>query len=193
MRTRVEEIEERILKEFINDTHFIQIPNEEIELMLHWYKPEFLQIKQAYYHNENLIAMVKFSEYPFIRGKMPFISSNLINLAIDQCALVHIGMMIKHNYIKLLIKEKGILKYMSFEEYNRIVGDEFVTAKIDARYMKPILPLEEIKLMSHFNNLKRSANGRYLFEFFVSSECYFNIHAFFVYPLKLKLINMEGN
>jgi len=185
-------IDERKFKESVNDVYFIQISNEEIELMLHWYKPEFFQIKEAYYSNKNLIAKVKFSEYPFIKGIMPFISSNLINLAMDQCALIHIGMMIKHNYIKLLIRENEILKYLSFEEYNRIVGDEFVTAKIEGSYLKPIPPTEEIQLISYFNSLKRSAKGRYFFEFFVRSEYYFNIRAIFVYPLNLKLINMEG-
>jgi hypothetical protein len=171
------------------EIYFIQIPYEEIELMLHWYKPEFFQLKEAYYHNEYLVAKVKFSEYPFIRGNMPFVSSNLINLAIDQCALVHIGMMIKYNFIKLLIKENDILKYMSFEEYNRIVGDEFVTAKIEAQYLKPISPLKEIQVISHFNNLKRNIKGRYLFRFSLKCEEYFNIQAIFAYPLNLDLID----
>lgn len=180
---------EILFQESIRETRFIQISQEEINLMLHWYKPEFFQIQEANYGSDVLLATVKFSEYPFIKGKMPFISANLINLAIDQCALIHIGMMVKYNYIKLIfVKNDGSIGEMTFDEYNQIVGDEFVTAKIEGRYLKPIPPTEKIQVISSFLSLRKNESGRYLFEFLFQSEHFFIIKAIFVYPLTLKLV-----
>jgi len=173
----------------VKEIQFSQISLEEIKLILNWYKSEFFQVREAYYYNNILKAKIKFSEYPFVNGKMPFISSNLINLAMDQCVLIHIGTMIKNKFIKVLISDKnGNLKPMTFDEYNHIVGDEFVTAKINAKYHRPIPPIEEIQMISNFLNLRRSGNGRYILDFSIQSEPFLFIQAIFVYPLTLRLV-----
>lgn len=165
------------------------VTQEDIRKILHWYKDEYFLVREVVYRERELTAYIKFSDYPFVRGEMPFVSSNLINLAIDQIALIHIGMMIKCSYIKLVIvKDNRVQGHMSFDEYNRIVGDEFVTAKIEGKYLKPIPPMEEIQVIGSFLDLKKSATGRYIFEFLFQSKQFFNIKAIFVYPLTLKLV-----
>ena len=171
---------------------FLRIPSKEIDLMLHWYKHEFLLIQEAYYDNNILKAKIKFSDYPFVKNKMLFVSSNLINLAVDQCALIHIGLMIKNQYVKIPITNgSGKERVMTFEDYNRIVGDEFVTIKLEGKYIKPISPEQEINILSQFIRIRVSQTNRYLFFFNMGATKHFFIKAIFVYPLSLNLINIS--
>ena len=96
--------------------------------------------------------------------------------------------MIKNQYIKVVLTdETRNEKLMTFEDYNRIVGDEFVTGKLEGSYTKPISPEMEIDILSIFIRLKISQTNRYLFFFNIDAEKYFSIKAIFVYPLNLKL------
>ena len=168
---------------------FIRIPYDEIQLMLHWYRPEFFLIQEAYYADDILKAKIKFSDYPFVKNKMPFVSSNLINLSVDQCTLIHIGLMIKDGYIRVpIIGETEGRRAMTFEDYNQVVGDEFVTSKLEGKYIKPIPPEQKINISSRFIGFRISQTGRYLFFFNMNAEQHFFIKAVFVYPLSLEMI-----
>lgn len=167
----------------------VRVEHSDIKQILHWYKDEFILTKDAAYQNAELKVAIEFSSYPFVKSPMPFISSNLINLAIDQCAIIHTGLMIKYGYIRLsMADEHGEEKWMTFEDYNRIVGDEFVTAKLDAKYKKPIPSFQKIEIRSHFLNMRRGSNGRYVFRFLLESKTLFVISLVFVYPLNLSFV-----
>jgi len=186
----IQVMENKILVEKPREEELIfKIYPEEIGLMLHWYEPDFFLIREAYYDDENLKTKIKFSDYPFVKNKMPFVSSNLINLAVDQCALIHIGLMIKNEYIKVPIREENENeRAMTFEDYNRIAGDEFVTGKIEGKYRKPVLPSRKIWMLSEFHGMKRLPTGRYIFFFHMEGKEFFNIKASFIYPLNLYYI-----
>ncbi len=167
----------------------LPVPVDEINLILHWYKDEFILVKDAFYGDEILDAKIKFSDYPFVKNKMPIVSSNLMNLSVDQVALVHAGVMVKSGYIKILMIEKnGNETPMTFEEYNRVTGDEFVTANIQAKYNKPVLPDQEMKIECKFLGMRKIPYGRYVLRFRMEGENFFTVFATFVYPLSFNLI-----
>lgn len=167
----------------------LPVDSKEINLILHWYKQEYILVQDAFYGDETLEATIKFSDYPFVKNKMPFVSANLMNLAVDQTALVHAGLMIKAGYIEILmIGNDGKENAMTFEEFNRVSGDEFVTANIEAKYHKPILPWQEVQISSKFLGMRRIPNGRYVLRFRMEGEQFFTVGATFIYPLSLSLI-----
>lgn len=169
--------------------HGVAVTQEDIKEILHWYKDEFLLVKDAIFRDNELMARVGFSHYPFVQGEMPFVSSNLINIAADQCALVHFGMMIKYNSVSVIIvNNEGIEKAMSFEEYNLRSGDEFLTAKLKGRYNRPVPPSQEVKICSQFLGMKRTSNGRYILDFQMRGEEFFTVAGIFAYPMNLSLI-----
>lgn len=165
------------------------VPSEDIKKLLHWYKDEFFLVREAVYTNSELAAQIKFSHYPFIKGKMPFVSSNLINLAMDQCVLIHMGLMIKWDHIRVgIVNDDGLEKAMTFKDYNRIVGDEFVTAKLEGRYNKPIPPSRKVMVTNQFLGMKRTLTGRYLLKFQTRGEHFFTNKLTVIYPLNLHIV-----
>ena len=165
------------------------VPSEDIKKLLDWYKDEFSMVREATYADSELTARIRFSQYPFIKGKMPFVSSNLINLAMDQCVLIHMGLMIKYNYIQVgIVDDNGLEKAMTFEDYNRIVGDEFVTAKLEGKYIKPIPPSRKVTVTNEFLGMKRTFSGRYLLKFQTKGEHFFSNKLTVIYPLNLHIV-----
>jgi hypothetical protein len=97
--------------------------------------------------------------------------------------------MIKAGYLKILtIGKDGERNVMSFEEYNRLTGDEFLSARMQAKYHQPILPLQEVKISSKFLAKRRTPAGRDIFQFRMEGEHFFTVGATFIYPLNLSLI-----
>ena len=163
----------------------VRFEHNDIKQILHWYKDEFILVKDVVaYRDAQLTGIIGFSPYPFIKGSMPFISSNLINLAVDQTVLVHLGLMIKSKYISVNIcGSNGLQREMSFEDFNRIVGDEFVTARLRGQYKKPIPPYRSVRLKSEFLQMRNPVGSKYFFTFKVTGELYFAVDLIVAYPL----------
>lgn len=169
----------------ILQTKAINVSEKNIqEILATWYKREYVLIKNASMLDDVLIAQVGFSEYPFTKNTPPCISSNLINVAVDQCGMVRLGLAIKDEVLCAPVLVGG--EKMTYSKYIAAL-DEFLCADIHSKYLKPIPPVfsNNVEVQTIFTKMHRASNGRYFFRFKCISE-FFITDLWLSYPIHME-------